>query len=94
MFIIFCALYLLTSLKESDVIVSDFFFSPNRKNNVPERLEVDPSKNTTLDLANIVPRQSTREGPLETSRTTPPAATGRSSFSEGFVDDPDVPPLI
>ncbi|XP_050926193.1 dynein axonemal assembly factor 11 isoform X2 [Lates calcarifer] len=65
-----------------------------RKNNVPERLEVDPSKNTTLDLANIVPRQSTREGPLETSRTTPPAATGRSSFSEGFVDNPDVPPLI
>ncbi|GAA6229466.1 protein tilB homolog [Lates japonicus] len=65
-----------------------------RKNNVPERLEVDPSKHMTLDLANIVPRQSTREGPLETSGTTPPAATGPSSFSEGFVDDPDVPPLI
>ncbi|XP_039978980.1 protein tilB homolog [Xiphias gladius] len=65
-----------------------------RKNNFPERLEVDPSKHTALDLANIVPRQSTKEGPLEPSRTAPPAATVHSSFSDGFVDDPDVPPLI
>ncbi|XP_033181547.1 dynein axonemal assembly factor 11 isoform X2 [Mastacembelus armatus] len=65
-----------------------------RKNDVPERLEVDPSKHTGLDLANIVPRPSAKAGPLETPRTGPPAATGDCSFSEGFVDDPDVPPLI
>ncbi|KAM7379821.1 hypothetical protein PAMP_005343 [Pampus punctatissimus] len=61
-----------------------------RKTNVPERLEVDPSKHTAIDLANIVPRQNTREGPLETSRITQTS----SSVSDGFVDDPDVPPLI
>ncbi|XP_040911734.1 protein tilB homolog [Toxotes jaculatrix] len=65
-----------------------------RRNNVPERLEVDPSQHKALDLANIVPRHSTTEGPLETSRMAPPATSGHSSFSEGFVDDPDVPPLI
>lgn len=64
----------------------------NRKNNVPERLEVDPSKRTAVDLANIVPRQIAKEGPMETSRLDPPAA--EDHFSEGFVDDPDVPPLI
>uniref|UniRef100_A0AAX7UAK6 Leucine-rich repeat-containing protein 6 n=1 Tax=Astatotilapia calliptera TaxID=8154 RepID=A0AAX7UAK6_ASTCA len=63
-----------------------------RKNNVPERLEVDPSKRTAVDLANIVPRQIAKEGPMETSRPDPPAA--EDHFSEGFVDDPDVPPLI
>ncbi|XP_067462918.1 dynein axonemal assembly factor 11 isoform X2 [Thunnus thynnus] len=62
-----------------------------RKNTVPERLEVDPSKHTAVDLANIVSRQSAKEGPLETSRVSP---TTHSSCSEGFVDDPDVPPLI
>ncbi|XP_044075738.1 dynein axonemal assembly factor 11 isoform X2 [Siniperca chuatsi] len=65
-----------------------------RKDNVPQRLEVDPSRHTAIDLANIVPRQSAKEGPLEMSRMAPPAATGHSSFSEGFVDNPDVPPLI
>uniref|UniRef100_A0A8P4KP82 Leucine-rich repeat-containing protein 6 n=1 Tax=Dicentrarchus labrax TaxID=13489 RepID=A0A8P4KP82_DICLA len=65
-----------------------------RRNTVPERLEVDPSKRTTIDLANIVPHRSTKEGPLETSRVAPPSTAGHSSFSEGFVDDPDVPPLI
>nr|XP_014265999.1 protein tilB homolog isoform X3 [Maylandia zebra] len=63
-----------------------------RKNNVPERLEVDPSKRTAVDLANIVPCQIAKEGPMETSRPDPPAA--EDHFSEGFVDDPDVPPLI
>lgn len=63
----------------------------HRKNNVPERLEVDPSKRTAVDLANIVPRQIAKEGPMEASRP-PPAA--EDHFSEGFVDDPDVPPLI
>ncbi|XP_006804675.1 protein tilB homolog [Neolamprologus brichardi] len=62
-----------------------------RKNNVPVRLEVDPSKRTAVDLANIVPRQIAKEGPMEASRP-PPAA--EDLFSEGFVDDPDVPPLI
>ncbi|XP_022617465.1 protein tilB homolog [Seriola dumerili] len=65
-----------------------------RRNNLPERLEVDHSKHMALDLANIVPRQSTNEGPLEASRTAPPASSGHGSSSEGFVDDPDVPPLI
>ncbi len=65
-----------------------------RKNNVPQRLEVDPSKHTAIDLANIVTHQSTKEGPLETSRMAPPTTTGHSSSSGGFVDDPDVPPLI
>ncbi|XP_071348124.1 dynein axonemal assembly factor 11 isoform X2 [Trachinotus anak] len=65
-----------------------------RKNDVPERLEVDPSRHTALDLVNIVPRQSTKEGPLETSRMAPAASSGHSSSSDRFVDDPDVPPLI
>ncbi|XP_059201314.1 dynein axonemal assembly factor 11 isoform X2 [Centropristis striata] len=64
--------------------------------NVPERLEVDPSSHAAIDLANIVSsqRSSESEGPLETSRTAPAAHTGHTSFSQGFVDDPDVPPLI
>ncbi|XP_074506085.1 dynein axonemal assembly factor 11 isoform X1 [Sebastes fasciatus] len=66
-----------------------------RRNAVPERLEVDPSKHTALDFAHIVPRHSTKEGPLEPSRMQrPPTAAGRSSFSDGFVDDSDVPPLV
>ncbi|KAM4604710.1 dynein axonemal assembly factor 11 [Polymixia lowei] len=66
-----------------------------RRSNDLERLEVDPSKHTTVDLANIVPRDgSAEEGPLETSRTQQPTAIEHSSFSEGFMDDPDVPPLI
>ncbi|XP_071369949.1 dynein axonemal assembly factor 11 [Centroberyx affinis] len=63
----------------------------------PERLEVDPSRRTAVDLANIVPRHNAKErsGPLETFGTPPPpAATDHTRFSEGFVDDPDVPPLI
>ncbi|XP_028283189.1 dynein axonemal assembly factor 11 [Parambassis ranga] len=63
-----------------------------RAGNVPERLEVDPSKHTTIDLANIVQRHSTNAGPLVTGTAAPPPAEGR--FSEGFVDDPDVPPLM
>ncbi|XP_041804315.1 protein tilB homolog [Chelmon rostratus] len=62
-----------------------------RKNHVPERLEADPRQRTAIDLANIVPRQRTKEGPLETPGAAPPTSTGSS---EGFVDDPDVPPLI
>ncbi|XP_008291387.1 dynein axonemal assembly factor 11 [Stegastes partitus] len=62
------------------------------KNNLPERLEVDPSKRTSVDVANIVQRQRTKEGPLEVNWNNPPATTDH--FSEDFVDDPDVPPLI
>ncbi|KAM6989448.1 dynein axonemal assembly factor 11 isoform 2-T2 [Tautogolabrus adspersus] len=66
-----------------------------RDNSAPQRLEVDPSKSTAIDLANIVTKHpSTRQGPLETSRTDPPPTSGPSSSSEGFVDDSDVPPLI
>ncbi|CAK6975942.1 LOW QUALITY PROTEIN: dynein axonemal assembly factor 11 [Scomber scombrus] len=65
-----------------------------RRSEVPERLEVDPSKHTTVDIANIVPRQSVKEGPLETSGISPKTNSTSCSFSEGFVDDPDVPPLI
>ncbi|XP_069576578.1 dynein axonemal assembly factor 11 [Brachyistius frenatus] len=63
-----------------------------RKDNVPERLEVDPGRRTTVDLANIVPRPGTERSPAETSGEAPPAAAPQ--FSEGFVDDPDVPPLM
>ncbi|XP_021166332.2 protein tilB homolog isoform X2 [Fundulus heteroclitus] len=59
----------------------------NRKNKLPERLEVDPSKRTSVDIANIV--RSSGDGPLETSRTVHP-----DDLSEGFLDDPEVPPLI
>ncbi|KAM3866120.1 dynein axonemal assembly factor 11 [Diretmus argenteus] len=67
-----------------------------RERNVPERLEVDPSKHTAaVDLANIVPWHISEDGPPPgPPRTPPPATTDHSSFSEGFVDDPDVPPLI
>ncbi|KAK1878416.1 Protein tilB like [Dissostichus eleginoides] len=54
-------------------------------NKVPERLEVDPSKHTAVDL-NIVRSLKHQEAP-------PPEADERC-FSDGFVDDPDVPPLI
>ncbi|XP_029686778.1 dynein axonemal assembly factor 11 isoform X1 [Takifugu rubripes] len=57
-----------------------------------ERLEVDPRSHRVLDLGAIVPRE-TPEGPLEMCRLAPP--TSRTSIpGEGFVDDPDVPPLM
>lgn len=51
---------------------------------------MDPSRRTAVDLSAIVPRQKPTEGPLELSRVAPPT----SSTPEGFVDDPDVPPLV
>ncbi|TDH06313.1 hypothetical protein EPR50_G00132350 [Perca flavescens] len=65
-----------------------------RRAGVPECLEVDPSRRTALDLADIVPRRSANEGPLEASRMAPPPPPPPSRFSHGFVDDPDVPPLV
>lgn len=67
---------------------------PYRK--LPERLEVDPSKHSAVDLANIVQRPGVKVGPLEalappTYSTTVPR---HDRLSEDFVDDPDVPPLI
>uniref|UniRef100_UPI003AAA7542 dynein axonemal assembly factor 11 n=1 Tax=Centroberyx gerrardi TaxID=166262 RepID=UPI003AAA7542 len=93
---------------EGEIKVTETFPRPARarQNNIrpeekkrngpgPERLEVDPSRLTAVDLANIVPRHNAKErsGPLETT-PPPPAATDHTRFSEGFVDDPDVPPLI
>nr|XP_029497831.1 protein tilB homolog isoform X2 [Oncorhynchus nerka] len=51
-----------------------------RKGNNLQRLEVDPSKHSGVDLANIVPREN---------------RTGEQTiFYDNFVDDPDVPPLM
>ncbi|XP_056266444.1 dynein axonemal assembly factor 11 [Pseudoliparis swirei] len=52
----------------------------------PEWLEVDPSRSTAVHLANIVRRRSAEQAP--------PTATPRHAISDGFVDDPDVPPLL
>lgn len=66
----------------------------HRTMNGHERLEVDPSKHSGVDLANIVPRRdTTREGPLESWKLLP-TMTEHITFSADFVDDPDVPPLI
>lgn len=67
---------------------------PYRK--LPEKLEVDPSKHSAVDFANIVQRPGVKAGPLEalappTNSTTNPR---RDHMSEDFVDDPDVPPLM
>ncbi|XP_047223436.1 dynein axonemal assembly factor 11 isoform X3 [Girardinichthys multiradiatus] len=59
----------------------------SRNKKIPERLEVDPSKRTSVDIANIV--RSTGEGPLENARTSHP-----EDLPDGFLDDPEVPPLI
>ncbi|XP_030607812.1 dynein axonemal assembly factor 11 isoform X2 [Archocentrus centrarchus] len=80
----------LTEDEENSSIVLDL--AVYSKNDTPERLEVDPSKRTAIDLANIVPRQSAKAGPMEASGAAPPPATDRCS--EGFVEDPDIPPLI
>ncbi|KAM9844976.1 dynein axonemal assembly factor 11 [Aulostomus maculatus] len=65
-----------------------------RNINVPERLEVDPSRRPVVDLTNIVPRQNAEETPVKTSATVQTRSSSHSSISEGFVDDPEVPPLI
>ncbi|XP_034470172.1 protein tilB homolog [Hippoglossus hippoglossus] len=66
----------------------------NRNPDSPEWLDVDPSKRTALDLGSIVPGHRTKQGPVEASGAAPPAAAAHCCFSEGFVDDPEVPPLI
>lgn len=78
-----------------------FFFLLRLKTDVtrrklPERLEVDPSRRSAVDLANIVQRPGVKAGPLEAP--APPTYTATAPrhlrLSEDFVDDPDVPPLI
>lgn len=52
---------------------------------------MDPSKRSAVDLAAIVPRRRTSQGPLEASRAAPPSSPRRC---EEMVDELDVPPLI
>ncbi|XP_066508934.1 dynein axonemal assembly factor 11-like [Hoplias malabaricus] len=55
-----------------------------------ERLEVDPSRGSTVVLSNIVPRENyITHGPLQFSH-----GALEKPVSKGFVDDPEVPPLI
>ncbi|KAJ8397385.1 hypothetical protein AAFF_G00439340 [Aldrovandia affinis] len=57
-----------------------------------ERLEVDPSKRSVVDLANIIPREKTiSQSPLKLQRPLP---TRVKFSSEDFEDYTDVPPLI
>ncbi|KAF0046461.1 hypothetical protein F2P81_000094 [Scophthalmus maximus] len=66
-----------------------------RKAAGPERLEVDPGASTALDLGSIVRCQIAGRGSLEAPRAAPPPpAAAHSGFSDVFLDDPDVPPLI
>ncbi|XP_010891509.2 protein tilB homolog isoform X2 [Esox lucius] len=66
-----------------------------RKGNREERLEVDPREHSMVDFCNIVPREiSSGEGSLETSGKRLTTTTEQTNFSDNFVDDPDVPPLI
>ncbi|XP_056149906.1 dynein axonemal assembly factor 11 [Lampris incognitus] len=66
-----------------------------RKGSGCERLEVDPSKHTAIDLANIVQLdRNVKQTPLGIARAQSPTTSEQSRFSEGFVDDPDVPPLL
>ncbi|XP_064202959.1 dynein axonemal assembly factor 11 isoform X1 [Anguilla rostrata] len=63
-----------------------------RKMTGPERLEVDPSKHSCVDLANIIPREKiVSQGPLKLQR---PPLNKVGCNSEDFEDDPDVPPLV
>ncbi|XP_029109289.1 dynein axonemal assembly factor 11 [Scleropages formosus] len=57
-----------------------------------EKLEVDPSARSAVDVTNIVSQEKTTPlGPLKPLLTP---ATARICDCEGFEDDPDVPPLI
>uniref|UniRef100_A0A3B3WRA8 Leucine-rich repeat-containing protein 6 n=1 Tax=Poecilia mexicana TaxID=48701 RepID=A0A3B3WRA8_9TELE len=60
-------------------------FSVSRKDKIPERLEVDPSK--SVDITNIVSERSSGEDLQEKQDLT-------AELPEGFMDDPEVPPLI
>lgn len=55
-----------------------------------EKLEIDPSKNKTMDFANIV-----QDKPLAPPLGTRPLKkVEERANSEDFIDDPDVPPLM
>ncbi|XP_068197215.1 dynein axonemal assembly factor 11 [Antennarius striatus] len=66
----------------------------DRKSPGPEWLEVDPGKRSAVDLTDIVRRDGARKDHPRASVVTPPTSTAHSGFSEGFVDDPEVPPLL
>uniref|UniRef100_A0A3B5MRK2 Leucine-rich repeat-containing protein 6 n=1 Tax=Xiphophorus couchianus TaxID=32473 RepID=A0A3B5MRK2_9TELE len=57
------------------------------RDKTPERLEVDPSKRKSVDVANIVPQRSNGEDLQEKPGRT-------AELPEEFMDDPEVPPLI
>ncbi|KAL6467831.1 hypothetical protein MHYP_G00235080 [Metynnis hypsauchen] len=60
-----------------------------------KRLEVDPSKTSTIDLTNIVPKENcTAQGPLRFSWGLQACGAQEKLVSKEFVDDPEVPPLI
>ncbi|XP_026885891.2 protein tilB homolog [Electrophorus electricus] len=60
-----------------------------------ERLEVDPSKGSAVDLTNIVSKENnTTHGPLQLCQQIQPCGAQERPVSKQFVDDPEVPPLI
>ncbi|XP_017165301.1 protein tilB homolog [Poecilia reticulata] len=59
----------------------------NRKDQIPERLEVDPSKRKSVDIANIVSERSSGEDQEEDRDLT-------AELPDGLLDHPEVPPLI
>uniref|UniRef100_W5KXF4 Leucine-rich repeat-containing protein 6 n=1 Tax=Astyanax mexicanus TaxID=7994 RepID=W5KXF4_ASTMX len=64
-------------------------------NSTHERLEVDPTKCSSVDLANIVPKeQQTTHGPLQFSHRLQFCGIQEKPLSKEFVDDPEVPLLI
>uniref|UniRef100_A0A3B1IVU2 Leucine-rich repeat-containing protein 6 n=1 Tax=Astyanax mexicanus TaxID=7994 RepID=A0A3B1IVU2_ASTMX len=66
-----------------------------RVNSTHERLEVDPTKCSSVDLANIVPKeQQTTHGPLQFSHRLQFCGIQEKPLSKEFVDDPEVPLLI
>lgn len=58
-----------------------------------ERLDVDPSKSFVVNLAKIynAKEDQTTRRPVQLTRTS---GSLEKPVSDGFVDDPDVPPLI
>ena len=63
------------------------------RNTRHERLEVDASKASTVDIANIVKDSKTSTvPPLGTTWGQRKPVQGRPNSAD-FVDDPDVPPL-
>ena len=78
-----------------DSLNTPSLLSPCRVISGCERLEVEPNKISTVDLANIVPKENyTAHGPLQFSCRQQTCGTQEKQLSKEFVDDPEVPPLI